>query len=47
PHQIPPPIPATLDMTIKDLKWDMLVLKNDMNQIRTEVEWKSETRSGD
>ncbi|RHZ81860.1 hypothetical protein Glove_117g282 [Diversispora epigaea] len=41
----PHPIPATLDTTIKDLKRDILALKNDMNRMQNETEWRSEARS--
>ncbi|CAG8596917.1 3374_t:CDS:2 [Ambispora leptoticha] len=45
PIPIPTPISTTLDADIKELKRDMLALKNDHVRIEKDLEWRSEVRS--
>ncbi|RHZ75284.1 hypothetical protein Glove_216g167 [Diversispora epigaea] len=45
PRPIQNQILTTINADIKDLKRDMLTLKNDMNRIQNETEWRSEVRS--
>ncbi|RHZ81532.1 hypothetical protein Glove_119g15 [Diversispora epigaea] len=45
PRPIQNQILTTINADIKDLKRDMLTLKNDMNRIQNETEWRSEARS--
>ena len=45
PRPIQNQILTTINADIKDLKRDMLALKNDMNRIQNETEWRSEARS--
>ncbi|RHZ54946.1 hypothetical protein Glove_421g116 [Diversispora epigaea] len=46
PAPTPTPIPATADQKIKKLEQAFLSLQNEINKMRTEVEWRSEARSG-
>ncbi|CAG8605158.1 12732_t:CDS:2 [Ambispora gerdemannii] len=41
----PTPISTTLDVDIRELKRDMLALKNDHARIENDLEWRSEVRS--
>ncbi|RHZ54560.1 hypothetical protein Glove_426g35 [Diversispora epigaea] len=45
PTPIPTPISTTLDADIRELKRDMLALKNDHARIENDLEWRSEVRS--
>jgi hypothetical protein len=45
PTQIPTPIPATLDVIIKKLKRDNLVIKNEIARMQKESKWRNEVRS--